>query len=748
MIIALLYITALLVFLPALEAVLVGNVINEAEEPLPGAHIFISETEHGTVSNMDGGFELKGLPPGSYDIQVSMVGYGRLSREITLEEGEIKQVTFELESITFTSGNIMITATRRPQVAGKVPISMSTMNAMELERRNVTYLDDALRYVPGVQVAEEQVNIRGSSGYAYGVGSRVLLLVDGVPLMGPGQADIKMDAMPMDRIERVEVVKGPGSALYGSGALGGVVNLITKGFPDEPETMLRGYSGFYEPAVHEEWKKEWEGAAEYRPFSGVVFSHSQAISNDFGFWINGTYSNDSGYLENTSQHALQLYSKIGWHLADNMQLDVLTGLRGGRKEQFLYWNGINDPFRKGRIHYGGNVATGGNYVQNEYYSLLPSFRHYVHSTFYYTIRGRGYAMAIRPVDSKGKIRDKDQHTTGFRYGGEWEATWVPDQLQNLVAGVTYDDIVARSDFFIGHDSLLLRNQPEYAVFTQYERNLSRKVTASGGLRFDGYRIDTGDVAARLSPRLNLAYNITEAFHLRGAFGLGFRAPSVSERFVNNRDFLPLEFNLDLRPEESIGFEVGTGYVFRLHQIGLFEMDLALFWNEYDGLIEPRFREEIGAFQFVNLTKARIRGAEVTMTAADVSNNHELKFGYTFLVPEDLILNEPLVYRPRHQVTTGLHALLPGSVLAGVDFRYLSLPERQDSDFNLFVPDADAMVPVYVLDLRLGRHFSFFRDNLDLTTTFAVDNVLRYYYVERPAFLAPTRNASLRLQLDL
>ncbi len=740
-------IAACFLLLPVQESVLTGRVVDISGEPLAGAHVFIPEMEQGVTSRRDGTFRLTNIPPGTYVIQVSMVGYGRLSREITLEAGEIRQVTFELEAITVTSGNILITATRRPQVAGRVPVSMSTVDAVELERRNVIRLDEALRYVPGVQIAEEQVNIRGSSGYAYGVGSRVLLLVDGVPLMGPGQADVRMDAMPMSQVERIEVVKGPGSALYGSGALGGVVNLITKDFPEAPETMVRSYSGFYVPAVYEEWKEAWEGASEYRPFRGMVFGHSQTVTDDFGFWMNGTYTDDSGYLEHTSEQAFQIYSKIGWNLAENMKLDVLTGVRGGRKEQFLYWNGLNDPFRRGRIQFGESTATGGNHIQSEFYSLLPSFRHFVHDHFFYTVRGRGYAMAIRPLDREGRIRDRDQHTIGLRYGGEWEANWVPDQRRSLVAGLSYDDIVAESEFFIGHDSLMLRNQPEYAVFAQYERNVTRKVTASGGLRLDGYRIDTGDVSTRLSPRFSLACNLTEAFLLRGAFGLGFRAPSVSERFVSNRDFLPLEFNLDLRPEESVGFEVGSNFVFRLSDVGAFETDVTLFWNEYDGLIEPRFQPEIGAFQFINLTKARIRGVEVEWSVADISRNHEGKFGYTFLIPEDLTLNEPLLYRPRHQLTTGLQSLLPGRVAAGVDFRFLSLPERQDSDFNLFVPDADAMVPVYVLDMRLGRDFRLFQDRLALTATLAADNVLRYYYVERPAFMAPVCNVSLRLQAD-
>ena len=740
------HIIMLLAFLPAEEITLSGTVSDEAGNPLVGANVYIPELELGTSTDRSGNFRIENLPAGSFEVRITMIGYRSETREVDLQE-DLQELSVTLDAITLTSGEVTVTAGRRAQVAGKVPVSMNTVSAAELEQRNTISLDEAIRYIPGVQVAGEQVNIRGSSGYAYGVGSRVLLLVDGVPLMGPGQGDINMDVMPMSQVERIELVKGPGSALYGSGALGGVINLITKDFPEETETMIRGYTGFYEPAIYEKWQEEWEGAEEYRPVHGAVFSHSRAVSEDFGFWINGTYTDNSGYLENTSEQAIQLYSKFGWNPTSDTEFELFTGFRRSDKQQFLFWNGLNDPLRKGRIDFGGSESEGGNHVQTENYSVLPSFRHFVNDNLYYTIRGRGYGLAVRPFDSEGELRDADQHTTGFRYGAEAEVSWAPDQRQNLIGGVTYDDIVAESEFFIGQDSVMLRDQPEYAAFLQYDRDLTRRLTTTAGLRYDGYQIDTGDVATRLSPRLSASLSIADGLLLRGAFGLGFRAPSVSERFVNNRDFLPLEFNLDLEPEESTGYELGMNYAFRAGSVAQFEIDATLFQNDYEGLIEPVFQSELEAFQFVNLTKARIRGTEIEVTAMDYTGTHKLNVGYTLLDPEDLTINEPLVYRPRHQFVTELQTLLPGSISTGVDFRYSSEPNRKDSDFTVFVPDADVMVPVYVLDFRIGRAFNLFGDGLTLTTTIAVDNALQYYYVERPAFLAPPRKTSFRLQLD-
>lgn len=723
-----------------------GLVINESGSPLPGAHI-ITDVEMATVSNQEGRFELKNLPEGNVSVTVSMVGYRRHTQEIEIVSGQHEEIVIVLESITISSGEILVTAGRRTQVAGNVPVSMARISSADIEFRNQISLDQTLRYVPGVQMTENQVNIRGSSGFSYGAGSRVLLLVDGVPMMGPDQGDIKLDAMPMAQVERIEIVKGPGSAMYGSGALGGVINLITKDFPEQPKTEIRGYQGFYQPAVYEIWKKEWANADQFRPYNGGVISHAQKIGDRFGFWINGMFKQDMGYLERSSVTGFQVYSKVGYRPTDKTRLNVFGGIRQNRQRQFLYWNGQNDPLRTGRINFGGREASGGNFVQAEHYSILPEFTHFVNNELFYTIRARGYGIAVRPIDRQGNIRPKDQHTIGFRYGSEAQVNWIPNQNNSLVAGISYDDIVAESEFFIGQDSMMLRNQPEYAAFAQYDRDISRQLAVSIGLRYDAYHIDTQDVASRLSPKLNAAYNISEAFTVRAAWGLGFRVPGVAERFVNNRDFLPLESNLDLRPEESIGYELGKNYVFRFGKSAGMEWDSALFWNDYNYMVEPKFVPELAAFQFINLTEARIRGFETTLQAYLDGGRHRISLGYTYLDHEDITENTPLVFRSTHQIVTGAQGSLPFGFMLGVDYRFLSKPDRVDSDFSRFVPEADAFVDIHVLDARVHKQWNSVWRNLDIRLSADVKNVLNYYYVERPAYLAEPRSYMMSLGLS-
>src|SRR5690606_13170374 len=142
------------------------------------------------------------------------------------------------------------------------------------------------------------------------VGSRVLLLVDGVPMLGPETGGIPFEALPMSQVERIEVLKGPGSALYGGGALGGVVHLITKDYPLDPETTVRAFGGLYAPVRHAQWRRGWSEAGSPRPIGGGTITHARRWRDKGGMWLNATYRHDAGYLQNGGVSAFQGHLKV------------------------------------------------------------------------------------------------------------------------------------------------------------------------------------------------------------------------------------------------------------------------------------------------------------------------------------------------------------------------------------------------------------------------------------------------------
>ncbi len=731
----------------AQDASLEGLVVSSTDgESLPGVHISIPELNTGTITNTEGRFRFRSLPPGEHILRVSMVGFQTLTQTIRLESEEVLNLRLELTPITLQTGELVVTASRRSQLIGRVSVSMNTITPAEIHSRNITTLDQALDYVPGVQVLGNSVNIRGSSGFAYGVGSRVLLLVDGVPLMGPDQGGMDFDGLPLTQTRQIEVLKSPGSALYGGGALGGVINLITRDFPDTPETRLRFFNGVYEPVRHDVWKQNWDGAADYRPFRGLLFGHSQKTGDRFGFWLSGKLFDNAGYLQNNTSKGIELYTKLGWNITPDIDLSLYTGARRNENYQFLYWNGLRDPLRPGEIQLTGDTASGSNLGLSDRLTILPVFTHNISPNVQYTLKGRLFGVAFRPMDRQGNVRPSDRHNVGVRYGGEAQVNIQATDELILTGGGSFDENYIRSDVFVGEDSLMVRNQPEGALFFQAEYQWNQRLTTTAGFRYDAYQVHTLETATQFSPKFSASYSVSDHLTARASLGKGFRVPSVAERFFNNQDFFPLISNLTLQPETSTGYEAGFTYMRPVRRAFSLKAELTGFWNEYQRLVEPTFRPHEGSFQFINLTEARIRGAEAAVSVSSLGQNHHLSTSYTLLDPDDLEMNRPLVYRSKHLFQASGRTNIKEWLEAGIDFRAASAPERVDTDFSFFVSDAEVFPSVYVTDARLRFIGENTLRGMDLSATFMVRNLFNYYYVERPAIFAAPRNYQVVVEI--
>ncbi|HEX7072244.1 MAG TPA: TonB-dependent receptor [Rhodothermales bacterium] len=734
----------------AQTGVIAGRVEDESAAPIPGAQILLEGTNTGTAAEDDGGFLIAGLPPGEHALLVSALGFQRHHETVVVVAGDTTRVRVALTEQPLESAEVIVTAVRRPQASVLVPLSVSVLSRDDLLSRNVRSLDEALRYVPGVQMAENQVNIRGSSGFSYNVGSRVLLLVDGVPLLGPETGGVPFDALPMPQVARIEVVKGPGSALYGSGALGGIINVITRDFPERPETSVSVFAGVHDPVRHRQWRDKWSGAEVYRGLGGGSFTHARRFGRQAGGWLHAAYRRDRGYLRLAADEVFQAYAKLGWEPTSAVSLRLLGGITARERDAFLYWGGIDDPLNPGNLDLlapGSSDATGTNDNRSIQVGILPTVRHALSPRFVHTLRLRYFLVQIRPIDEFGKSRPLEKGTSGFRFGGEWQLDWSPSGGGFLTAGISADANAARSEFFRGADGGYVLAQPEFAAFAQYERQLGRRWSLLGGLRLDAYQIDTVTTSTRLSPRFSLSYSVASASTIRASFGRGFRVPGIAERYIDNQDFFPFFPNHRLRPELSTGYEIG----YRLERPAStpwLNLDAALFWNDFEGLVEPTFVTDPDAsgtarpgFQFVNVTRARIRGGEVSVDA-EIAPGGVLKLAYTFLWTRDLDADQALAFRSPHLLKTSLDWSLTRSLRAGVDYRFSSKPQRVDSDFAKFVRDAELMVSQHVVDVRASWSWSHF------VLAALVTNALDYYYVERPAYLAPPRQFVLQVRADI
>jgi len=277
------------------KGLLKGQVIDsKTKEPLPGVNIIFKGTTLGTITDTEGNFSLGNIPIGSYSILVSMMGYKPGIFENTrIRVQQTTELNVELEQTFLQAPDVIVTASKSIQRVQDSPVSVAVISDLEIKQKNSVTIQDALRFSPGLYMTDDQLNIRGSTGYNKGAGSRVLVLLDGVPAIAGDTGGINWDALSPTEIARIEVVKGAGSALYGSNALGGVVNLITRDPSPTPVTRSRISWGYYDDPFYSSWKF----TNRLLQFNAMDVSHSRKVGK-LGMLLSVGRKTSTGYVEN------------------------------------------------------------------------------------------------------------------------------------------------------------------------------------------------------------------------------------------------------------------------------------------------------------------------------------------------------------------------------------------------------------------------------------------------------------------
>ena len=192
-------------------------------EPLIGANVVLN-TGTGASTNLEGQYNFS-IAPGNYTVNFKYVGYKTITKRITLNDGETKIINLTLQPSINQLDDVVVSASKYEQKLGEVPVSMAIIKPALIENKATRDAEAIIEQVPGVQVNENQISIRGGSGWSYGAGSRVLVMVDEMPMLAGDANDIKFSAIPMENIAQIEVLKGASSVLYGSSALNGVINI-------------------------------------------------------------------------------------------------------------------------------------------------------------------------------------------------------------------------------------------------------------------------------------------------------------------------------------------------------------------------------------------------------------------------------------------------------------------------------------------------------------------------------------------
>lgn len=709
--------------LQAQDATVRGDVRDaRTREPIVGAVIRVPASPYGTSTDTAGVFMLQ-VPQGHVDLLVSHVAYRtRRIRSLRLAAGSDTTLNLLMDEEAVATGPVIVTASRRSQSFEDAPVSMALLEADEIVARVPVNADEVLRSVSGVSMVDDQISIRGSSGYSRGVGSRVLLLLDGVPLLTGDTGEINWESIPVQQIERIEVVKGAGSALYGSSALGGVVNIITRGIGDETRTLIRSFGGAYDRFPYGEWN--WSDRR--RRLSGISATVSGRPAG-VGFVVQAHQTMDESYRQNDVAHRYGLYSKLEWDEDGGATWQATGNIVQRLNGNFFWWKSLSDP-----------ALPPDDQQQRWVESTRGSIGLEHRRTF-----GDGWGLVARAQyygnDWFDRIREAlGNRSTSGQLATDVQLTRALGERAVIVVGTAAHLDRVTSNIFGTHPGVGV------AMFGQAEIRSTEDITVSAGLRWDWQKVSVLAGASQIDPRIAVTMRVTPLTTLRGSWGTGFRYPSIGELYTSvttgfgSVNVVP---NPDLQPERSMSFEAGVHQV--LGEGG--SVDAAFFVSEYRQLIEAGVDPLLFVIRFNNVARARIVGAELTAAQTWWDGRLLTRAGVTAMDPRDLVRNGPLKFRPRFLATSTVEWNGEGFHL-GCDYRYASRQQAIDEDLVAIadIEDGTERVSIHVVDLRASFDVTF--GGMPVRPGFTVKNALNFQYVELVGNLAPPRTYLLTLDL--
>jgi Outer membrane receptor for ferrienterochelin and colicins len=709
----------------------IKGIVSDAktQEPLAGVNVLLRGTVRGTTTDTHGKYLLGGVPAGTFDISFSLVGYTTQTiHQISIQPDTALHLDVPLVQAPIQTEQVVVTASRREQSLRDVPVSVSTVTSKMIADRLSVTLDDALRYVPGVNMMSDQVNIRGSSGYSRGVGSRVLILIDGLPYITGDTGEINWETFPMFQIERIEVVKGAGSTLYGSSALGGVINVITKEIGETPEIRFRLFSGIYDKPSYAGW--DWSSKPRFN--TGGFFSYSNRVGS-FGYLVSASRMVDESYRVNDVYHRWGVYSKLNYNFSQSQSLTLMTNIQWRKHGNYFWWKSLQEATRIADTQLNGEVNSARGSVSLAYKNILSD-------RFYYSLKAI-YFGNFWQDDSAGQINNTAAaHFTQL----EGQATYTTSSAHFLTFGLAanYDRVI--SDIFGSHPGV------GAAFYIQDELTLLESLKLTTGIRYDWqvvwkalFASPAATSPSQFNPKIGLVFSPGPITTFRASFGEGFRYPSIGELFTSvstGASQIKIVPDDSLKPERSVSFEIGGSQWFSERIF----LDLALFQSDYYDLIEAGVNPNRFEILFSNITRARIRGLEFGIKTDWFDRFLVTDFSYTYTDPVDLNQNTVLKFRSRHLFYASVTANYR-QLRTEVNFRYVSRVEAIDENLVRLAPivDGDQRVACKVVDA--GVTYNIINTGLPLSVGLTVKNLTNYYYVELIGNLAPVRTYYLSVE---
>lgn len=542
----------------------------------------------------------------------------------------------ELEDIVITPSGI-------EEASGETGRKIDVISRRELKYLNPQDVAGALKYLPSITIdnygslgALKTIQMRGSTA------SQVLVLIDGRPINSPRSGDVSLNNIPVDDIERIELLRGPASSLYGSSAMGGVVNIITKKPPDKgQETEL--FSSF----------------GTFRTYQEQL--STGAKSGNFGYRINSGYQSSQGHRDNGEFNAKDASAKLTYEF--NPQ-NLLT---------------LNGGFYKDKLGTPGTITSPDlNDTQmnrKNFFDLLWEVKPWEDKDIELSSRLYQDYDRLEFVETPQPL-DKTTHSTKSR-AVNLKYNQKISELYRLIGGL---------DLTNNHNDSSSTAKHRYNVYSGYIENqfvLWEKLGLNLSLRLDDY----SNFGTNASPSLSLFYKLKGKARLNFLIARSFRAPTFNDLYWPATGFE--EGNPNLQPEKGITFEFGLEKKFSK----FFKTGLTYFRNDYDRLI--KWQEDSDTiWRPHNIDAATIQGLEHEVSISPL-DYLDINIDYAYLRARDDKTHKYLTYQPKHKSSLSLNYKGKAGLNVGIQGQFVNRSFSNTAN-SLYVKR------YYVVGLRISQ----------------------------------------------
>ncbi|MDP4866748.1 MAG: TonB-dependent receptor [Crocinitomicaceae bacterium] len=730
------------------EGKITGKVRDDKGESLIGATIiYKKDVTIGAVTDEKGNFMLE-VPAGKANLICRASGMVTDTIQVNVLAGQTVTQDVILSAYVQEIDGVEVRVGKFDKAFEDQTVSMEVIKPALIENKNTRSIETALDQTPGLNILDGEPQIRGGSGFTFGVGSKVAVIVDDMPMLSGDAGRPEWGFIPVENIHQVEVIKGAASVLSGSSALSGSVHIRTAYPKIKPLTKVNVYSGFYSNPSND-YDAWWDN---YPGIHGVNFLHSRIIGN-LDLVVGGNFNYDHGYIgppktdsvvatmfpdtiSNFSENDLvSKRARINFNL--RYRSKKIKGLNYGMNGNFMLSHSamafawLNDT--SGLY----NAYPGAVFLQDQFiFNLDPYVNFFTQTDGKHSLRSR-----ILHVDNEMTANQSNRATTIY---GDYMFQKTFPQLRKLdfIGGITGTFTDSYSNIYVGsgtpNNQLL-----NISAYTQLENKINKTLNLSVGGRLEYFQLNDTVTAMKPIFRAGTSIKIYQETYLRASYGQGYRFPTITERFiktgVGNMGVFP---NPNLKPESSWNAEVGIKQGLKFGKIYGY-LDLAGFWQEYQNTIEymfgiwnplttPQALGSSAGFKFLNTGNSRVLGLDLSFSGmAKLSKKSELTFmaGYNYIVPKTLTPDYVyaidslervfsynttsldstkgiLKYRFLHNIKADMELLINKKIGIGASAKYFSKIVNMDAIIKDF---EDLTTDIAVLqDLRYMDYFESHR----------------------------------------